>query len=278
MKFSITAISALVLSSAVSFTVADSYGDAMASWCKGLSVSSPSDSDVVVSGGQTKVTVNREPDEHQKTITGLDLYSVGSDGQPKYVQNVWSGKYELQTSSSIQASVPSGTAAGLYYYRTWVTNMLNGQHGPDCLKTSHTFRVTSGSHKNAAGFTEYAEHPDDANVYHPEHYKGCFGLSVTYPEEGHSVKLNDHIRIQANRDSASQTDSIIKVDLYKGSAWISTVWVGKEILQNSFIINDQIKMDDVDTASDYHYKLYVTSGHSNDLCTFNSKNFKIEQA
>lgn len=35
MKFSIAAISALVLSSAVTFTAADSYSDAMKSWCGG---------------------------------------------------------------------------------------------------------------------------------------------------------------------------------------------------------------------------------------------------
>jgi hypothetical protein len=35
MKFSIAAISALVLSSAVTFTTADSYSDAMKSWCGG---------------------------------------------------------------------------------------------------------------------------------------------------------------------------------------------------------------------------------------------------
>lgn len=35
MKFSVAAISALVLSTAVSFTTADSYSDAMKSWCSG---------------------------------------------------------------------------------------------------------------------------------------------------------------------------------------------------------------------------------------------------
>lgn len=45
------------------------------------------------------------------------LYSVGSDGTPKYIQNTWTGSYALQTSASISDDIPANTAAGLYYYR-----------------------------------------------------------------------------------------------------------------------------------------------------------------
>jgi hypothetical protein len=76
MKFSVAAISALVLSTAVSFTTADSYSDAMKSWCSGkcnifivmntidtqllgLDVTFPTASTVVGAGSKTKVTVSK---------------------------------------------------------------------------------------------------------------------------------------------------------------------------------------------------------------------------
>ncbi|EIE90633.1 hypothetical protein RO3G_15344 [Rhizopus delemar RA 99-880] len=253
MKFSVAAISALVLSTAVSFTTADSYSDAMKSWCGGLDVTFPTASTVVVAGSKTKVTVRKA----------------------KYVQNVWKGKYALQSSASITDTIPKSAAAGLYYYRVWVTNLVNGQHGPDCLETSHTFKVTSGSHTNAAGVTEYAEHLDDANIYSNEHYNGCFGLSVDYPKAGSTFNVDDHIHIQVDRDSTSQTDSLTKVELYKGDELVETAWSGSEALQNSFTLKDHLKLDNVDTSADYHYKLQVTSKKSDTSCTFESNTFKI---
>ncbi|KAG1147495.1 hypothetical protein G6F37_004002 [Rhizopus arrhizus] len=275
MKFSVAAISALVLSTAVSFTTADSYSDAMKSWCSGLDVTFPTASTVVVAGSKTKVTVTRKADKRTKTVTGLDLYSVDSKGKAKYVQNVWKGKYALQSSASITDTIPKSAAAGLYYYRVWVTNLVNGQHGPDCLETSHTFKVTSGSHTNAAGVTEYAEHLDDANIFSNEHYNGCFGLSVDYPKAGSTFNVDDHIHIQVDRDSTSQTDSLTKVELYKGDELVDIAWSGSEALQNSFTLKDHLKLNNVDTSADYHYKLQVTSKKSDTSCTFESNTFKI---
>ncbi|CEG69484.1 hypothetical protein RMATCC62417_05551 [Rhizopus microsporus] len=276
MKFSITAISALILSTAVSMTTADSYSDAMKSWCGGLGVSFPTSSTVVTAGSKTKVTVTRKPDQRTKTVTGLDLYSVDSSGKAKYVQNVWSGKYNLQKTASITDTIPSNVAPGLYYYRVWVTNMVNGQHGPDCLQTSHTFKVTSSSHKNADGTMEYAESLDDENIYHPDHYNGCFGLTVDYPAPNGEFNVDEHIHIQVNRDSASQTDALTKVELYKGDELVDVAWTGNEPILNSFTLKDHLKLDNVDPAADYHYKLEVTSQHSDDHCTFVSNNFKIK--
>lgn len=153
--------------------------------------------------------------------------------------------------------------------------MVNGQHGPDCLETSHTFKVTSGSHTNAAGITEYAEHLDDNQVYSTDHYNGCFGLSVDYPQAGQTFKVNEHIHVQANRDSSSQTDALTKVELYKGSELVETSWSGSESIQTSFTLKDHLKLDNVDTSSDYHYKLTVTSKKSDTACSFTSGNFKI---
>ncbi|CAO3669279.1 unnamed protein product [Rhizopus stolonifer] len=274
MKLSIATLSALLLSS-VSFAAADSYSDAIKSWCQGLSVTFPDASTVAVAGQKNKVTVTRKADKHTKTVTGLDLYSVDSKGKATYVQNVWSGKYALQSSASITDTIPKNSTAGLYYYRVWVTNMVNGQHGPDCLETSHTFKVTSGSHTNAAGITEYAEHLDDNQVYSSDHYNGCFGLTVDYPQTGQTFKVNEHIHVQANRDSSSQTDALTKVELYKGSELVETSWSGSESIQTSFTLKDHLKLDNVDTSSDYHYKLTVTSKKSDATCSFASGNFKI---
>ncbi|KAI9487275.1 MAG: hypothetical protein EXX96DRAFT_552464 [Benjaminiella poitrasii] len=280
MKFSIAAISALIFSSAISFTTADSYSDALKSWCGGLDVTAPTASTVVVAGQKAKVTVKRSSsDTKTKTITGLDLYSVSSSGKAKYVQNVWAGSYALKSSASISDTVPSNITAGLYYYRVWVTNMIDGQHGPDCLETSHTFKVTTGSHTNAAGEVEYAESLHDNSIYSEEYYDGCFGLSVDYPEAGSTFKTNEHIHIQVNRDSASQTDALTKVDLYKGDEWVSTAWKGSESFQNSFTLKDHLVLDNVDSSADYHYKVYVTSSKSSSkTCTFTSNNFKIQQS
>ncbi|KAI9249981.1 hypothetical protein BY458DRAFT_525118 [Sporodiniella umbellata] len=274
MKLSITALSALLLSS-VSLVSADSYGDAIKAWCSGLSVNFPAASTVAVAGQKTKVTVTRTPDQHTKTITGLDLYSVDAKGKATYVQNVWKGKYALQKSASISDTIPKNTAAGLYYYRVWVTNLINNQHGPDCLETSHTFKVTTGSHTNAAGDVEYAEHLDDPQVYSNEHYNGCFGLSVDYPQEGDTFQTDSHIHLQVNRDSASQTDALTKVELYKGQELVETAWTGHEAIQNSFTLKDHLKLDNIDPSADYHYKLTVTSKQSEETCNFESGNFKI---
>ncbi|KAI8882407.1 hypothetical protein K501DRAFT_219002 [Backusella circina FSU 941] len=274
MKFSIAAISALLLSS-VAVTSADSYSDAIKAWCSGLSVTFPASSTVVVAGAKTKVTVTRKPDAHTKTITGLDLYSVDSKGKAKYINNIWKGNYKLNTQASIADTIPKGTAAGLYYYRVWVTNLVNGQHGPDCLETSHTFKVTSGSHTNAAGDEEYTESLDDNSIYNQDHAKGCFGLAVDYPQEGSTFRVNEHIHISANKDSASQTDALTKVELYKGTELVDVAWEGSESFNGAFTLKDHLSLNNVDASADYHYKLYVSSKKSDDTCTFESNNFKI---
>ncbi|KAI8358577.1 hypothetical protein BD560DRAFT_195912 [Blakeslea trispora] len=277
MKVSIAALSALLLSSAVSYTAADSYSDAIKSWCQGLEVTAPTASNVVVAGKNAKITVTRKPDQRTKTITGLDLYSVSSSGKATYVQNVWKGNYALKTSASISNTVPANSKAGLYYYRVWVTNLVNGQHGPDCIETSHTFKVTTGSHTNAAGDIEYAESLHDNSIYSPEHYDGCFGLSIDYPKEGSVFKGNDHVHLQTTRDDSSQTDTLTKIELYKGDERVNVAWTGNESIQKSFSLKDHLVLKNVDPNADYHYKVHVTSKKSSDkTCTFDSQNFKIE--
>lgn len=167
-------------------------------------------------------------------------------------------------------------SAGLYYYRVWVTNMIGKQHGPDCVQTSHTFKVTTGSHTNANGDLEYAESLHDNSIYSPEHYDGCFGLSVDYPKTGSTFNTNEHVHIQVNRDSSSQTDALTQIDLYKGDDFVATAWKGSESFQNSFTLKDHLALGDVDSSSDYHYKVYVTSNQNEGkTCTFESGSFKI---
>jgi hypothetical protein len=220
--------------------------------------------------------IGRQPNEHEKHITGLDLFSVDSNGNANYVGNVWKGSYSLNTQASIPDTIPQDTSAGLYYYRVWVTNTINGQHGPDCLETSHTFKVTSGSHVNAAGVREFVEHLDDANIYNNEHFDGCFGLTVDYPQEGATFKNSGHVQVTVNRDSASQTGALTKVELYKGDQLVDVAWQGSEAFQNAFTLKDHLSVNNVDTSANYHYKLYTSAKKSQGkTCTFVSKNFKI---
>ncbi|KAI7863921.1 hypothetical protein BDF14DRAFT_1998141 [Spinellus fusiger] len=73
MRFSIAAVSAIVLASCATLTQADQYADAIKEWCKGLEVPYPDESAVFTAGSETKVTVKRVPDDHVKTVTGLDV-------------------------------------------------------------------------------------------------------------------------------------------------------------------------------------------------------------
>lgn len=284
MKFSIGAVSALFLA-AIATVNADEYASAMKQWCDGLSVPTPDGKTPVVAGGQTTITVQNKPnDSHQKSITGLDLYSVAADGTAKYITNVWAGNQPLQTQASINDTVPSNTTAGQYYYRVWVTNQINGMHGPDCIETSTTFPVTTGSHTNAAGLTEYAENLDDEQLYNPKHAKGCFGLSVVYPQEGAVFKEGTHSRVSIGRDLSSQTDQLKKVDLYKivaGQApvFVQNAWSGVEDLTTSFTLKDHIVIpaEHIDHDATYVYKVEASSKKNADaVCDFTSKEFKIQ--
>ncbi|KAI7876703.1 hypothetical protein K492DRAFT_151405 [Lichtheimia hyalospora FSU 10163] len=288
MKFSLAATSALLLTTFATLARADEYAEAIAEWCDGLSVVAPNKDSVVVAGGLAKVTVNREPDDRKKTITGLDLYSVAENGDAKYIQNVWSGDFALNKQASISDTVPSNATAGLYYYRVWVTNDLNGMHGPDCLETSHTFRVTSGVHKNADGMSYYTESLDDIQFYRPEYFKGCFGLKVNSPAKDQKVKLGKHVTISASRDKTSQTAMLKKVDLYKSvsdneAKFVETVWSGKERFYDEINIKDHLVLDDehLDHDATYYYTLSVSSNKAkdgDDDCTFHSAGFKIEKS
>ncbi|KAG0940485.1 hypothetical protein G6F57_006487 [Rhizopus arrhizus] len=286
MKFSIKVATLTALAFLSVSVKADSTSDAIAAFCDGLNVTSPVGTDVVVAGQNATVTVTRVPNDKTKTITGLDLYSVGSDGTPKYVKNTWSGNYTLNTQASLKDAIPSDASAGLYYFRVWVTNIIDGAHGPDCIKTSKNFKVTTGTHTNAAGFISYAEHLNDETIYKPEHIKGCFGLKVTSPAEGDSTKQGNHVSITLNRDSASQTEALTKVDIYKKSSdgqdeLVDAVWAGHEAITNVITLKDQIKIpsDKYDADAQYYYKIQVTSSVQKDeTCTFQSSYFKIYAA
>ncbi|KAI8332875.1 hypothetical protein BC941DRAFT_435643 [Chlamydoabsidia padenii] len=284
MKFSIATATALLFT-ALATVNADEYASAMKQWCGGLSVPTPDGKAVFVAGSKAHITVNNKPnDTHQKTITGLDLYSVAKDGSAKYIQNVWKGSQSLKTSASIDDAIPNNTAAGQYYYRVWVTNQVNGMHGPDCLKTSHTFKVTTGSHTNDAGLTEYAENLDDEETYNPKHTKGCFGLKVVYPQKGAVFKEGEHSRVSIKRDSSSQTDELKKIDLYKivenqAPVFVQNAWEGVEDLGDAFTLKDHIIIpkEHIDPSATYQYRVETSSNQDADaVCDFVSEEFKIE--
>lgn len=153
--------------------------------------------------------------------------------------------------------------------------MVNGQHGPDCIETSRTFKVTTGSHTNAAGELEYTESLHDNSIYNEEHQEGCFGLSVDYPLQGDTFKTSEHIHIQVNRDSSSQTDALTKVELYKNQELVNVAWTGSESFQNSFTLKDHLVLNNIDASADYRYKVYATSSKTEKSCVFESNNFKI---
>lgn len=137
---------------------------------------------------------------------------------------------------------------------------MNGMHGPDCLETSHTFKVTSGVHQDAAGMSYYTESLDDIQFYRPEYFKGCFGLEVTSPKKDQKVKLNKHVTISASRDKSSQTAMLKKVDLYKSvsdneAKFVETVWTGKERFTDEINVKDHFVLDEehLDPDATYYY-------------------------
>lgn len=149
----------------------------------------------------------------------------------------------------------------LSLFSVWITNQVNGMHGPDCLETSHTFKVTTGSHTNAAGLTEYAENLDDETLYNPKHAQGCFGLSVENPIQGQVFKEGDHARITIKRESSSQTDELKKVDLYKKvkdteAVFVQNAWKGVEDIGDAFTLKDHviIPSEHMDPEAEYIYK------------------------
>ncbi|KAI8643290.1 hypothetical protein BD408DRAFT_415008 [Parasitella parasitica] len=157
--------------------------------------------------------------------------------------------------------------------------MINGQHGPDCLKTSRTFKVTTGSHTNDAGFISYAQALDDQTYFKPEFAKGCFGLKVKSPVEGSEHKQGDFVTVELKRDSASQTDSLTKIEIYKvvdgvNDISVKTLWTGSEDLTNIFTYKDQLNIPNVDTSASYYYKVDVTSQFDGETCSFQSGAFK----
>lgn len=162
-----------------------------------------------------------------------------------------------------------------------MSNVKDGQRGPDCIKISPTFKVTTGSHQNSDGFLSYAESLDDANYYNPEVAKGCFGLGITAPKEGDSAPHGAHVSVEFKRDSASATKTLNKLEIYKvnedDDELVDTVWTGKETLVNIFIIKDELKIpsDKFDPNASYYYKAEVTSQHGNHACPFRSGSFKI---
>ncbi|KAF7729009.1 hypothetical protein EC973_005040 [Apophysomyces ossiformis] len=157
-------------------------------------------------------------------------------------------------------------------------------HGPDCLETSHTFKLISGTHTNAEGLMYYTERLDDIDLYHPDHFKGCFGLDVEYPVEGSIHKQGNHVHIKLERDEASQTEALLEVDLYKSvpnhtPEYVATVWQGNEMIIDTFSLQDhlQVPLDKLEPSAFYYYTFRVTSKKmQDDTCMFRSSNFKIE--
>ncbi|KAG0170183.1 hypothetical protein DFQ28_002248 [Apophysomyces sp. BC1034] len=274
----------LSLFALVTSVLADEYGNAMKEWCSGLSVLYPDATTIISAGDATNVTVSRKPNDHRKTITGLDLYSVSRQGKAQYIQNIWSGSYRLKSKASISDTIPKSAKPGLYFYRVWVTNEINGMHGPDCLETSHTFKLISGAHMNAEGLMYYTETLDDIKLYHPDHFKGCFGIDIEFPQEGSIHKQGNHIFVSLDRDRASQTDALLKIDLYKsiagqGPEHVATVWKGNEVIVDKFSLMDHLHLPHgkLDPSASYYYSFQLTSKKIKDeTCTFHSKAFKIE--
>ncbi|ORX47179.1 hypothetical protein DM01DRAFT_1410305 [Hesseltinella vesiculosa] len=282
MKFSLSALSAVVLAACA--VNADEYANAMKEWCGGLTVPFPDGNTPYTTGSSVKVTVNNAGStQHKKTITGLDLYTVPASGSAKYVENVWSGTQAFSGKvATLTDSLPSNLTAGNYYYRVWVTNSVNGMHGPDCLQTSHTFKVSSGSHTNSDGNFAYNEDLSDEQIYNSKHGKGCFGLTVSYPQEGAEYHEGDHVRLTIDRDSSSQTETLQRVSLYKVNgeeqALVQEVWTGTETLSNTFTLKDHMQHTTTpfDASATYFYKVQTTSDkHSDVTCDFNSHTFKI---
>ncbi|KAI8385781.1 hypothetical protein BD560DRAFT_384332 [Blakeslea trispora] len=281
MKFSIAAASALAITFLSTVSKAESFDDIMKEFCGGLTATTPTATDVVVAGQNATVSVTRVANSHEKQITGLDLYTVEANDQARYVQNVWAGSYSLGTSASISDQIPSNVTAGIYYYRVWVTNIINGGHGPDCTIFTPRFKVTTGSHTNDAGLTSYEQSLDDDKVFNPEHTKGCFGLNVQSPSEGSTLTHGEHANVLLHRDSASPTEVLERVNLYKASPngedeFVQEIWSGKAYLPNAYSYKDhlQIPKDKLDSSATYYYQVQVAS-QNGETCSFRSGNFNV---
>ncbi|KAI8394014.1 uncharacterized protein BYT42DRAFT_27734 [Radiomyces spectabilis] len=286
MKISVGALATLLLGSLATFATADEYADATKKWCQGLAVTTPTSSTVIVAGKNAKITVTRVPDAHPKSVTGLDLYAVDKKGNARYVQNVWAGNYTLNTKASITDQIPKNVKAGLYYYRVWISNQINGMHGPDCIKTSHTFKVTSAARQHVDGTISYAESLDDEDIYNPEHFKGCFDLTIDNPPAGASYKQGDHIRVTGHRETPSETEALMKVNMYKvvgnnAPEFVYTAWEGNEHFIDSISLKDHLMLSEGQHSPDasYFYTFEVSSdkAENGDTCSFQSNQFKISQ-
>jgi hypothetical protein len=169
----------------------------------------------------------------------------------------------------------------ILFFSVWVTNMINGQHGPDCLETSKTFQVTTGSHTNDAGETSYDQALDDETIFNSVHRKGCFGLKVSNPKEGATEKQDSHTSVVLNRDSAAQRLTLKKVTLFKvadsGNELVESIWEGSERISNVLTLKDHIKIpaDKFDAGANYQYQVEVTSDLQGETCSFQSGAFKI---
>ncbi|CAO3632498.1 unnamed protein product [Cunninghamella echinulata] len=281
MKFSIVGAATILLASIASVK-GDALGEAVQKFCGGLSVPSPAQG-VYTPGTELNFTITNKPgDQYQKVITNLHLYQVEKvNNQDKLVQiqEIWEGRQPLVSEASLKNKLgQSGQLnAGNYYYRSWVSNVIDGGRGPTCTPTSVTFQVTTGSHVNDAGELKYNEDLLNKDIYNPDHLRGCYGLNINEPKDGQVFTKGEHAHITIERKREANTDTIKRIEQYKlengnKPVLVETVFDYDEVIFDFFNLKDNL-IAPAGPNTEYYYKIIGNNGHDGECAYFTPKFF-----
>ncbi|KAI9315566.1 hypothetical protein BX666DRAFT_319206 [Dichotomocladium elegans] len=259
------------------FTRADEIEDALQKFCGGIKVTGPTQGQQFTDPTKVVVVVEREPNAEAKVINGVDIYSIDSNGTPKYLGTPSKEIYNLNTRAQMTVDITKIQGIQLpsqFEFRVWVHN----EAGPDCTLMSQVFQVASATHSNdvSTGFQSLSVDID----------RGCFGVDLVKPKLGEHVQAK-RVAIQIKKDPSSQVTNYESLDLYKvhidsrKTELVQKSWVGQQRARELFTIKDTIQKPDAsansnDTLSDYAY-FYRLKGltQNKESCTFTSHPFYI---
>ncbi|CDS03560.1 hypothetical protein LRAMOSA00962 [Lichtheimia ramosa] len=279
MRLSTVALFGL-LATAAQFAKADDLQDeidqAQKKFCNGLSVSAPTQGQEFSDATKVTVTVDRQPDSEAKVINGVDIYSIGNDGTPKYLGTPWKGSYSLNTQATLNVDITKTQGVQLpsqFKFRVWVHN---SQSGPDCTLMSQVFKASSPSHNNAADMEALQNLDKDVG-------RGCFGVELTKPELGEKIDISKTKRIPVHikSDPISQLAQYKSLKLYRvnlkdrETELVQDSWDGPEDAHQLFSIKDTIKDISSTSPKDAYFYQVVGVTENKEECTFTSHPFYL---
>ncbi|KAI8065746.1 hypothetical protein BC940DRAFT_303488 [Gongronella butleri] len=277
MKFSLLATCLFALSSVAVVVRGDQLQDeidaAKKKFCGGIAVSAPTQGQSFADPSKVQVTVTRKPNAQAKVVSGVDVYSIASNGKPTYVATAWKGNYALNTKATLTVNLSKVKGLkypGQFEFRVWVHNKA----GPDCTLMSKVFRVAKSGHSNDAA-TEGSESELNTDID-----RGCFGVELLAPALGKHEKANTPFSVQVQRDSSSHLENIESLALYsvdltsRQPQEVQTSWSGNETVHQMFNVKDTIKQASAQNSA-YFYKLTGTTVHG-ESCDFYSHPFYVD--